>query len=397
MALPTRASTLCATRSRSYLALTKPRLLPLVLFTGAAVLGLAVRRLARAGASRSRAARDRARRRLREYAERLHRARPGRADGAHEDAPAAGRAIAPRAALRFGLALARRLDGAALRGGGPGRGARSASRASLFYVFVYTIWLKPRSAWNAVIGGAAGAAAPLIADAAVNGQRRRGRPRALRDRLLLAAAARLGDRALPQARLRGGRHPDAARRDRRRARRAAACSGTRSALVPVTLAPVALGLLGQIYLAVAIGTTRWFCGTSCGCCASAATPPRGAPSGSRSLYLFSLFLAMLVDGAAALALALGAARLGLGRAALVLEGRRRATRGAVLRSEAALGEPERRVHRHLDDDPRAVRSRQLPAGRTRSVRASRPGSARTQALRSWGAGPPGFLPDAPCC
>ena len=39
----------------------------------------------------------------------------------------------------------------------------------LFYVFVYTIWLKPRSAWNAVIGGAAGAAAPLIADAAVNG------------------------------------------------------------------------------------------------------------------------------------------------------------------------------------------------------------------------------------
>jgi len=29
---------------------------------------------------------------------------------------------------------------------------------------------KPRSSWNAVIGGAAGAAAPLIADAAANGR-----------------------------------------------------------------------------------------------------------------------------------------------------------------------------------------------------------------------------------
>jgi protoheme IX farnesyltransferase len=37
-------------------------------------------------------------------------------------------------------------------------------------VFVYTVWLKPRSSWNAVIGGAAGAAAPLIADAAANGR-----------------------------------------------------------------------------------------------------------------------------------------------------------------------------------------------------------------------------------
>ena len=43
--------------------------------------------------------------------------------------------------------------------------------AGLFFaVVVYTLWLKPRSAWNTVIGGAAGAVAPLIADAAVNGQ-----------------------------------------------------------------------------------------------------------------------------------------------------------------------------------------------------------------------------------
>ena len=41
--------------------------------------------------------------------------------------------------------------------------------AMLFYVFVYTIWLKPRSDQNIVIGGAAGAAPVLIGWAAVTG------------------------------------------------------------------------------------------------------------------------------------------------------------------------------------------------------------------------------------
>jgi protoheme IX farnesyltransferase len=39
----------------------------------------------------------------------------------------------------------------------------------LFYVIVYTIWLKPRTAQNIVIGGAAGAFPPLIGWAAVTG------------------------------------------------------------------------------------------------------------------------------------------------------------------------------------------------------------------------------------
>jgi len=39
----------------------------------------------------------------------------------------------------------------------------------VFYVFVYTMWLKPRTAQNIVIGGAAGATAPLIASAAMDG------------------------------------------------------------------------------------------------------------------------------------------------------------------------------------------------------------------------------------
>jgi protoheme IX farnesyltransferase len=40
----------------------------------------------------------------------------------------------------------------------------------LFYVFVYTIWLKPRTAQNIVIGGAAGAFPPLIGWVAATGQ-----------------------------------------------------------------------------------------------------------------------------------------------------------------------------------------------------------------------------------
>ncbi|WP_150290079.1 heme o synthase [Sphingobium estronivorans] len=39
----------------------------------------------------------------------------------------------------------------------------------LFYVFVYTIWLKPRTAQNIVIGGAAGAFPPVIGWAAATG------------------------------------------------------------------------------------------------------------------------------------------------------------------------------------------------------------------------------------
>ncbi len=39
----------------------------------------------------------------------------------------------------------------------------------LFYVFVYTIWLKPRTPQNIVIGGAAGATTPLIVEAALTG------------------------------------------------------------------------------------------------------------------------------------------------------------------------------------------------------------------------------------
>jgi protoheme IX farnesyltransferase len=42
--------------------------------------------------------------------------------------------------------------------------------ATLFYVFVYTLWLKPRTVQNIVIGGAAGAVPALVGWAAVRGE-----------------------------------------------------------------------------------------------------------------------------------------------------------------------------------------------------------------------------------
>ncbi|MBW2270313.1 MAG: protoheme IX farnesyltransferase [Deltaproteobacteria bacterium] len=77
--------------------------------------------------------------------------------------------LAPRQAMSFGLAI----SGLGLlvllaAGGWPTAGIGLLTL--LHYIFVYTLWLKPRSAQNIVIGGAAGAASPLIADAAVDGR-----------------------------------------------------------------------------------------------------------------------------------------------------------------------------------------------------------------------------------
>ena len=38
------------------------------------------------------------------------------------------------------------------------------------YIFVYTLWLKPRTSFAVIVGGISGAIAPLIADAAADGR-----------------------------------------------------------------------------------------------------------------------------------------------------------------------------------------------------------------------------------
>ena len=82
--------------------------------------------------------------------------------------------------------------------------------ATLFYVFVYTIWLKPRTVQNIVIGGAAGAVPALVGWAAVRDDLAAPGVDPVRRRVLLDARALLGARDEVPRRLRGRRHPDAA-------------------------------------------------------------------------------------------------------------------------------------------------------------------------------------------
>lgn len=76
--------------------------------------------------------------------------------------------ITPGTALAFGVALTGLGTALMLMSGHP-MGAVANLATIAFYVFVYTIWLKPRTPLNIVIGGAAGAAPPLIVDAALTG------------------------------------------------------------------------------------------------------------------------------------------------------------------------------------------------------------------------------------
>ncbi len=76
--------------------------------------------------------------------------------------------IRPEEALAFGIVLsvgAVMLMGLALNW----TAAVLLAIANLFYIFVYTIWLKRRTPQNIVIGGAAGAFPPMIGWAAVTG------------------------------------------------------------------------------------------------------------------------------------------------------------------------------------------------------------------------------------
>ena len=278
---------------RLYADLTKPRLLPLVLLTGLPVFGMAVQGppslgfallvllgIALAAASANT---------LNAYIERDVDARMERT----RSRPLPAGRITPRAALRFGLALG--VASTALLASVAGPATAAVGVASiLFYVFVYTIWLKPRSAWNAIIGGAAGAAAPLIADVAVNGH--------------LGAAGlalfaivffwqpphvwaitlyRKRDYAaagIPQPPSVIG--DDATRRG---------VLWTSLGLVPVTLAPVALGLLGGVYLAVAIGMNAWFVTTVVRLLRERSDEAARRVFRVSLAYLFSLFIAMNVE------------------------------------------------------------------------------------------------------
>ena len=158
-----------AALARLYWEMTRPRVLALVLFTGLPALamaegawpGLGESALVLLGTAMAGAACSV----LNAYLERDIDAKMARTQ--RRPLPAAS--VAPGHALFYGLGLAVASTALLLAVGGP-VAAGVGLGSILFYVFVYTLLLKRRTPQNIVIGGAAGATAPLIAEAALTGQ-----------------------------------------------------------------------------------------------------------------------------------------------------------------------------------------------------------------------------------
>jgi protoheme IX farnesyltransferase len=206
----------------------------------------------------------------------------------------AGR-VAPENALAFGIVLAVAsvtLMGVALNWVAAGLLALTI----LFYIFVYTAWLKRRTPHNIVIGGASGAFPPLIGWAAVTGDV------ALAPLTLFLlifvwtpphfwslALYRAGDYAkagIPMLPVVAG-----ARETRRQILFYALL------LVPVALAPCFAGLAGPLYGAAAAGL-----GASFAALAWRVWRDKGTTAAKRMFafsiaYLFGLFAMLLVDKA----------------------------------------------------------------------------------------------------
>jgi protoheme IX farnesyltransferase len=156
-------------RVRDYLSLTRPRVLSLVLLTAPPALALGAGHwphpvtaigvlagcaLIGAGCGA-----------LNAWCERDRDARMERT----RDRPLPAGRLAPAQALGFGV-LVSTLGLLTLLGVGGWLPMLVGAATLAHYIAVYTVWLKPRSAHNTLVGGAAGAAAPLIADAAVDGR-----------------------------------------------------------------------------------------------------------------------------------------------------------------------------------------------------------------------------------
>ncbi len=157
-----------ADTNRRYYEMTRPRVLALVLFTGLPALalgqtawpGMGTAFWVLAGAALSGASCSV----LNAWIERDIDARMART----ENRPLPAAAVAPGHAVGLGVVLAV-LSTAMLWWCGGLIAAGIGLGSILFYVFVYTLWLKRTTPQNIVIGGAAGATAPLIVDAAMDG------------------------------------------------------------------------------------------------------------------------------------------------------------------------------------------------------------------------------------
>ncbi len=168
--------------------------------------------------------------------------------------------------------------------------------ANVFYVAVYTMWLKRSTAQNIVIGGAAGAFPPMVGWAAVTGD------------VTLASIVLFAIIFLwtPP-------HFWAlclyANEDYKRAKvpMMTVTAGARSTkiqmliytliLFPVTLAPYFMGITGALYLALASALSGFFVLTSVKVLLNSDMKYARLMFGYSVFYLFALFLGMMIDAA----------------------------------------------------------------------------------------------------
>ncbi|TVQ89416.1 MAG: protoheme IX farnesyltransferase [Deltaproteobacteria bacterium] len=279
--------------AKIYLDVTRPRVIALVLFTGLPMLFLGrsgwpdlwtaawiLAGTALAGGASSA---------LNAYVERESDALMART----RKRPLPTAMIVPNTMLAYGLVLSVVSTALLWLVGGPLAAAVGLSTIA-FYVLVYTVWLKPRTPQNIVIGGAAGATAPLIVSAGLDGTL------SVQSWILFAIIflwtpphfwavaiyrrdeyARAG---LPMMPLVVGDQPTRWR------------SLVYTVLtLAVSLLPFAMGDLGLVYLAAAVGLGAWFLVAV----VRSMVAPR--PQADRRVfivsiaYLFFLYLAMMVD------------------------------------------------------------------------------------------------------
>jgi protoheme IX farnesyltransferase len=279
---------------RDYLTLTKPRIMSLLLLTGfcgmvagaqglppagivvATMVGLA---LACGGASALNHVLDRDLDRM--MGERTR------------SRPVAGGRIAPAHALEFGLALSAASFTLLASAVNP-LTATLALVGNLFYVLVYTRWLKRTTPQNIVIGGAAGAVPPLVGWAAATGSL------ALPALLLFLivffwtpphfwALALLIKRDYAAARV-----PmlPVVRGDGETARQIVWYS---LALLAVTILPFATGSFGALYLGAALGLGAVFLWLAWRLLHDLSRPRAGRLFHYSLLYLALLFVAVALD------------------------------------------------------------------------------------------------------
>jgi protoheme IX farnesyltransferase len=201
--------------------------------------------------------------------------------------------MAPGEALGFGCTLAV----AAVLVMGLGVNWTAAALLALtiaFYVFVYTIWLKRRTPQNIVIGGAAGALPPIVGWAAVTGDV--GFPALALFALIFfwtpphfwaLALYRAGDYAkagVPMLPVVAG--PLATKRQ---------MLAYTLVLWPVALAPALMGVAGWLYGAVALALSATFTAMAVRVWRDAGDRSAKQMFGFSILYLFLLFAFLLID------------------------------------------------------------------------------------------------------